>query len=338
MLYINDKINFMQIREKLKLWFEIGRGFTTPLSVLPYVFAVVLAAKHYKTDFFLSFLGLIGIFLAHLSVNMLDDYFDWKKGAVETYKNLEKQGLVPENNKCFYFTQNLVTPKSVFIVSSLMAVIAFLIGIFIASKVGISVIIIALITALLGFFYSASPVKLSYRGLGEPVIALIFGPLLMTGAYLTAGAHLDKFILVISAITGLLVMNIGYVHAVSDFDSDLKVGKKSFPGLFKTRDNAIFVLALIYIFAYVLLSYGVFAKIFPIAALATFILLPKIFALVNLMKNSDIEPKWWMGALENWEQVKKQGAEWFMLRICLTRNIVTDFVIIFSIAYYLFGG
>jgi len=327
----------MKIIERLKLWFEIGRGFTTPLSILPYIFAVILAAKHCKIDFLLSFLGLIGIFIAHLSVNMLDDYFDWKKGAVATYKNLEKQGLVPENNKCFYFEQNLVSPKSVFIVAALMSTIAFLIGMFIASKVGVSVIVIALITALLGFFYSASPIKLSYRGLGEPVIAFIFGPLLMTGAYITAGAHIDKFILLISAITGLLVMNIGYVHALSDFDSDLKTGKKSFPGLFKTKDNAIFVLALIYIIAYVILSYGIFAKIFPLASITTFILLPKIFALVNLMKKPDIQPKWWMGPLENWEQVKKQRAEWFMLRICLSRNIVTDFVILFSISYYLFG-
>lgn len=327
----------MKFLERLKLWLEIGRGFTTPLSVLPYVFAVILAAKHYKIDFLLSFLGLIGIFIAHLSVNMLDDYFDWKKGAVETYKNLEAQGLVPENNKCFYFTQNLVTPRSVFIVASLLSAIAFLIGLFIASKVGISVIIIALITASLGFFYSASPIKLSYRGLGEPVIALIFGPLLMTGAYITAGAHIDKFILLISSIMGIFVMNIGYVHAVSDFDSDLKTGKKSFPGFFKTKENAITILALIYAFAYALLAYGISAKIFPLASVATFILLPKIIALVNLMRNSKIEPKFWMGPMEDWTKVKEQGAEWFMLRICLTRNIVTDFIILFSITYYLFG-
>lgn len=327
----------MKTLAKIKLWFEIGRGFTTPLSVLPYVFAVILAAKHYKVDYLLSIMGLVGIFLAHLGVNMLDDYFDWKKGAVEAYKKLADQGIVPENNKCFYFSQNLVTPQAVFVVSLTMAAIAFLIGLFIASKVGISVIIITLITALLGFFYSASPIKLSYRGLGEPVIAVIFGPLLMTGAYITAGAHIDKFILMISVIMGLLVMNIGYVHAVTEFESDIKTSKKSFPGLFKTKDNAILGLALSYALAYIILAYGIFVKIFPLAVILTFITIPKAFGLVRLMKKPDKEKKFWMGPLENWEQVKKQGSEWFMLRICLSRNIVTDFVIIFSVCYYLFG-
>lgn len=327
----------MKLLERFKLWFEIGRGFTTPLSVLPYIFAIILAAKSYNIDMLLSFLGLVGIFLAHLSVNMLDDYFDWKKGAVAIYKNLEEQGLVPENNKCFYFTQNLVTPLKVFIVALSIATVAFLIGLFITLKVGIPVIIIALITAALGFFYSASPIKLSYRGLGEPVIALIFGPLLMTGAYLTAGANLNKFILLISIIMGIWVMNIGYVHALSDFDSDLKVGKKSFPGLFETKDNAVFVLALLYVISYMLLIYGVFTKIFPIATLTILLLIPKISALIKLMKNTDIEPKFWMGPMEDWKRVKEQGAQWFMLRICLTRNLVTDFIILFSITYYLFG-
>lgn len=326
-----------KIIDKIKLWFEIGRGFTTPLSVLPYIFAVILAAKYYQIDYLLSFLGLVGIFIVHLSVNMLDDYFDWKKGAVAEYKRLAEQGVVPENNKCFYFSQNLVSPQTVFAVSLSIAFIAFLIGVFIASKVGISVIVIALITALLGFFYSANPIKLSYRGLGEPVIAIIFGPLLMTGAYITAGAHIDKFILVISVITGLLVMNIGYTHAVIDFDSDMKTGKKSFPGLFKTKDNAIFVLALIYALAYFILACGVFAKIFPFAVFLTFITIPKALGLVKLMKKPDKEKKFWMGPLENWEQVKKQGSEWFMLRICISRNIVTDFIILFSVSYYLFG-
>ncbi len=327
----------MKISDKINLWLTIGRSFTLSLSILPYIFAIVLAAKNYRIDYFLSFLGLIGIILVHLSVNMLDDYFDWKKGTVAAYKKLAEQGAVPGNNKCFYFSQNLVSPQTVFTVSLLMAAIAFLIGLFIASKVGILVIVIALITALLGFFYSASPIKLSYRGLGEPVIAIVFGPLLMTGAYITAGAHIDKFILIISIVTGLLVMNIGYTHAIIDFDSDMKTGKKSFPGFFKTKDNAIFVLALIYALAYLILLYGIFIKMFPLVVLLTFITIPKAFGLVKLMKKPDKEKKFWMGPLENWEEVKKQGTEWFMLRICLSRNIVTDFVIIFGITYYLFG-
>lgn len=327
----------MKIFEKINLWLNIGRGFTLPLSVLPYIFAVVLAAKHYKINYLLSFLGLIGVALVHLSVNMLDDYFDWKKGAVEEFKKLAQKGIVEINNKCFYFEQNLTTPKTVFIVALTMDAIAFLIGIFIALKVGISVIIIALITALLGFFYSADPIKLSYRGLGEPIIGIIFGPLLMLGAYITAGGHPDKFILILSIIIGLLIANIAYAHAVTDFDSDIKTGKKSFPLFFKTKDNAILVQALIYILAYSILAIGIILNIYPLSTILTFITVPQAFMLIKFMKTQDRTKKFWMGPIPNWEQSQKEGSDWFMLRICLSRNIVTEFVIIFSVVYYLFG-
>lgn len=325
----------MSVANNIKLWLNIGRGYTIPQSALPYIFAVILAAKQYKIDYFLSFLGLIGIVSVHLSFNMLDDYFDWKKGAVAKYKELAQKGIVAITNKCFYFEQNLTTPKTVFIVSLVMDAIAFLIGIFIALKVGTSVIIIALITAVLGFFYSSDPVKLSYIGLGEPVIGIIFGPLLMFGAYITAGASPDKVVLFASIIIGLLVANIAYTHAIMDFDSDIKAGKKSFPILFKTKDNAIKVQCFIYIFAYVIFAVSLLLKVYPLKTVLVFITLPKALALIKLMKTEAREKKLWMGPVENWEQLKKEGLDWFMLRLCIARNLVTDFIVIFSIAYYL---
>jgi len=328
----------MKITDKIKLWLNIGRAYTAPTSILPYTFAIVLASKNYNIDYFLSFLGLIGVVLAHLSVNMLDDYFDWKKGAVAEYKKLSEQGIVTITNKCFYLEQNLTTPKAVLFVALLMDAVACLIGLYIALKVGFSVIIIALLAGLMGFFYSAPPFRLSYYGFGEPVIGIIFGPLLMSGAYITAGGSIDKPIILASIAIGALIANVAHTHAVMDFEADKKVGKKSFPILFKTKDRAIVVQALIYEFAYLVILIGIFAKIFPLPCILTFITIPKTVALLKLMKSQDKTKKLWMGAIENWEFLQKEGSDWFMLRLCLSRNIMIDFVVIFGITYYLFGG
>jgi len=326
----------MKFKDKINLWFNIARGYTAPNSIIPYVFAIVLAAKNYHVNYFLSFLGLIGVVLAHLSVNILDDYFDWKKGAVAEYKKLSKQGLVAANNKCFYLEQNLTTPTTVLLVALGMDFIAVLLGLYIALKVGLSVIFIAAFAGLLGFFYSAPPVRLSYRGLGEPVIGIMFGPLIMFGAYITAGAFLDELVLISSVIVGILVANIAFVHAITDFDSDTKVGKISFPILFKTKDNAIKALAMSYISAYLILGLGIYKGIYPLASVIVFITLPKALALAKLLKNDDKTKKFWMGPIENWEQLQKQGLDWFMMRLCISRNLVTDFVVLFAITYYLF--
>lgn len=327
----------MKILDKINLWLTIGRGYTVPTSILPYVFAVVLATKHYNIDYSLSILGLIGVLLAHMSVNILDDYFDWKKGAVEEYKKLLDEGMQARTHKCFYLEQNLTTLNTVLAVALSMDAIAILIGIFIAAKVGWVLIIIAFFAGLMGFFYSAPPFRLSYHGLGEIAIGIIFGPLLMVGAYLTAGGNIDKPILLSSVIIGALIANIAHTHAIMDFKSDINVGKISLSTFLKTQDNAIKAQSLIFFFAYLILLVGIIFKVFPLASILTFITIPKTIALVRLMKTQDKTKKFWMGGIENWEQLQKEGSDWFMLRLFLSRNIMIDFVLIFGITYYLFG-
>lgn len=328
----------MKIFEKLSLWFKIARGYTAPTSMIPYILAVALASKHYHIDSLLSLLGFLGVVMVHLSCNMLDDYFDWKKGAVAEYRKLSEQGIVNITHKCFYLEENLVTENQVLFVALLMDFIAFLFGLIIAFKVGYAVIFIAIITALMGFFYSAPPFRLSYRGLGEPVIGLIFGPLLMFGAYITAGATLDKTILLASVIAGILIANVAFAHAIMDFDADIKANKVSFPILFKTKNNAIWGLAISYTVACLFLILGVWLKIFPVFSLLPLIIYPKMIGLVKLLKSDSKEKKFWMGPIENWEQLQKEGSDWFMMRLCLSRNIMTEFIIIFVLTYYLFGG
>lgn len=327
----------MKIANTVNLWLKIGRSYTLPQTIMPYILAVILASTTCDVSYFLSILGLIGVCLVHMSINMLDDYFDWQKGAVAEYKKLSEQGIVAVTNKCFYFEEKLTTPDIVLKVALAYDIIACFIGLFIALQTGISIIFIALITAILGFFYSAPPINLSYRGLGEPVIGLIFGPLLMYGAYITAGAQPDKLILYTSLIIGILVANIAYTHAIMDFDSDLKVHKTSFPILFKTKINAIKIQAFLYFLAYLILAVATYTKVYPKITILLFLISPMTVGLVKLMQNDNREKKLWMGFIENWEQYQKDGSDLFMMRLCISRNIVTNFVIMLGITYYLFG-
>src|SRR5574344_2050140 len=139
--------------ERIRLWLLIGREYTLHKSILPYIFAVAIAAKNYNVHFLLCILGLIGVVLAHMSVNILDDYFDWKKGAVEEYKKLIEKGLKARTHKCFYLEEGLTTPKTILKAALSMDLIAVIIGIYIATKVGITVLIITAIAGFLGFFY-----------------------------------------------------------------------------------------------------------------------------------------------------------------------------------------
>jgi 1,4-dihydroxy-2-naphthoate octaprenyltransferase len=322
--------------EKIRLWLIIGREYTLHQSILPYIFAVIIAAKNYHVNLLLSVLGLIGVVLAHMSVNILDDYFDWKKGAVEEYKKLIDKGLKARTHKCFYLEEGLTTPKTILTVALSMDFVAVLIGLFIAYKVGFIVLVIAAIAGFLGFFYSAPPIKLSYRGLVEMAIGIIFGPLLMIGTYITAGGVIDKTILFASLIFGLLIANIAHTHAIMDFPSDVKSMKKSLAVRCGSQNNAIILQGLIFAIAYIFTAVGIIFHALPVSSTLVFVTIPKSFALVKMMKSDFKTKKWWMGILEDWERHEKEGSDWFMMRLCLSRNIVSDFAVILGITYFLF--
>lgn len=326
----------MKIIEKINLWRAIARDYSLPQTVIAYLFAVALAAKSYHVNYLLSFLGLIGVLLAHASVNILDDYFDWKNGAVDAYKKLIDAGEQVKTHKCFYLEQGLTSHKSLLIVALSMDTIAGFLGLYIASKVGFSVILIAAFAGILGFFYSAEPFKFSYRGMSELVIGIIFGPLLLSGAYITAGGTIDKTIIFASIIIGIFIANISFVHCIMDFNSDKNAGKTSLATLLKSQKNAIIFLLILYLLAFTLTLLGVYLQIFPIAACFTLILLPKTLALINLMFNESKGKKLWMGILENWDHIIKEGSDWFMLRLCISRNISVEYILLLGLTYLIF--
>jgi 1,4-dihydroxy-2-naphthoate octaprenyltransferase len=93
--------------------------------------------------------------------------------------------------------------------------------------------IIALIGVLIGYFYTAKPIRLSSRyGLGELSIFLSFGPLLTLGTgFAIANETIQLFsnefynLILLGIPIGLLTTNILFINQYPDYASDKKVGK-----------------------------------------------------------------------------------------------------------------
>ena len=77
--------------------------------------------------------------------------------------------------------------------------------------------------------YTAPPLKLVYRGLGEMAVALGFGPIMLLGAYVvqTGRAGAEPFVL--SLVPGILIALILYVNEIPDRRSDAEAGKRTLP-------------------------------------------------------------------------------------------------------------
>ena len=194
-------------------------------------------------------LTTLGILFFHLFSNLYNDYFDVTHGTDEAnteYFNAGMDSTILQGAQLSGGSRavelGLISLKG----TKSLANIMFILGL--ATAAGILYMsflntgstnnayyaaIIALVGVLVGYFYTAKPIRLSSRyGLGELSIFLSFGPLLTLGtgfaiANETIQLYSNEFynLLLLGVPIGLLTTNILFINQYPDYASDKKVGK-----------------------------------------------------------------------------------------------------------------
>jgi 1,4-dihydroxy-2-naphthoate octaprenyltransferase len=200
-----------------------------------------------------------------------------------------------------------------------------------------------LVGFIIGYSYSGGPLKLGFRGLGEMVIFIMFGPLMMTGVYYAITGEVTPKIVWLSAAVGLLVTNIVYTHSVLDAVPDKKMGKFTMAHLMGSDKGMLALSSVLNLLPYILVTAGVILGQLHIAYLAVLLVLPVSVWLVKSLScfvshvDVPIVTKWWMGPMGDFDRFRKAGLDWFMLRWLVARNIVQFFCLIAAVVSLIFG-
>ncbi len=320
-----------------KFWFNNARYQSLPQSVLPALLALVAAIHQPDFSLLLALVAIVGVLFGHLGINLLDDYFDYKAKTSDYRDQLAHQGIRSRIAKCEYITSGKASSTDLFIAASFFCIIALLCGVVIALFRGLPIVYIALATAVLGYSYSAKPLKLSYRGWGEIIIGIMFGPMLMIGVYIAACGTYSPSILYISIPIGLLVTNIVYSHAVIDHEADKAAKKMTFALLLRNKTAMLACSFLLMFGAFGVIVAGVLLNILSCWYLLVLVTLPMACALMYLLiqfikyPQKTFLPKPWYGPMGDWEKYQTIGIDWFMLRWLLARNLLSFFCLILII-------
>jgi 1,4-dihydroxy-2-naphthoate octaprenyltransferase len=123
----------------------------------------------------------------------------------------------------------------------------------------------------------APPIRWAYRGLGELVIALSYGPWMVLGSvYLYTGA-VSWGALWASLVPGFLIMSLAVVNAIPDFHQDRLVGKRNLVVRLGRRRAVWLYLALAGA-GLATVPLGVAMRVFPPACLTALLALPLLVA------------------------------------------------------------
>ena len=323
--------------KKLIFWIQNARAYALPQSVLPALVAVFMAVGNENFSIGLSIAAVFGVMLAHLSVNLFDDYFDYQFHSEDVRQQTAEEGQRARIAKSPYLTSGEVTPRQLFLVASLFALAAILLGCIVFIKRGLTPLYIALAAGFLGFFYSGKPIRFCFHGLGELVTGLIFGPLLMAGVHYAACGTLNAGVWVVAVAVGLWVVNILYTHSVMEISTDKKVGKKTLAEVLKTKPLQLTASAIFNFTPYLILLISLILKHLHPAFSAIFLLLPLSVTLFYLLyqfcyhPDREFKRQWWFGPIEHWDTISENHLEWFAIRWFLARNILQFASIIFIV-------
>lgn len=326
----------------IKYWVDNARWISFPQSLLPALVAVALAWHENSQEGFVWWLGLlavVGVVLLHFGMNLADDYFDYKYKKSGNRTELASKGIRARVAKCPYLVGEggTSTMKDLFIALSSFCLIALALGIIIFVFRGWTIAYIAAIGALLGIEYSAPPIRLSYHGLGELTIGLIFGPVVMAGVYVAAGGVLSASVFFLSVPVGLLVTNIVYVHSVMDYEADKAVGKCTLASILVSKKMMLLFVFVFTLLPFLIVTAGVFLAhlspwyLFVWLCIPTAIILLYWMVWFNKDSKKEFKRNIWMGPVQQWDKITEAGIEWFMLRWLASRNLVMFFSLILII-------
>ncbi len=207
-------------KARLKVWFLETRPQFLLLSVVMAFLGTSIA--WYDGYFHLGYaiLAFIGLLLAHISVNALNDYFDYRSGIdLETKRT-------PFSGGSGILPAALLKPGQVLRFGLVAFLLALIIGIYFMVAVSWLLLPVVVIAAVCILIYTPFILKLRWP---EWAAGLGLGTLPVLGIYFVQTASYPALAIMAAIPSGILVHNLLLLNEFPDVEADRKGGRKTLP-------------------------------------------------------------------------------------------------------------
>ena len=209
-------------------------------------------------NFFHFILALIGAILAHISVNTLNEYVDFKSGLdFKTTSTLFSggSGILPARPEKAHFVLVIGLAASVF---------TMLIGLYFLCTTGLSLLPIGVAGLLIIFTYTIWLNR-------NPVLCLIapglgFGPLMVMGTGFVLAGRYTWSAFFASLAPFFLVSNLLLINQFPDVEADRSVGRRNI-SIVAGRQTSVFIYIIFLLAAYLSIVISTYLGYLPLYAL-----------------------------------------------------------------------
>ncbi len=158
--------------------------------------------------------------LVHAGVNVLNDYFDALNGT--DANNVER--LYPFTGGSRFIQNGVLTLAQTMYFGYLLLAAAMLGGLWLAFQLSYGLLLLGMVGMLIGWAYSASPLRLNSRGLGEMCVLLGFLGIVV-GTDFVQRRSFSFEPLIAGMPYALLITNLLYINQFPDRKADARAGK-----------------------------------------------------------------------------------------------------------------
>ena len=288
-------------------WIVVSRAAVLPMTVVSGLVAALLAVGHPGLDWRWLALAVVGIMLAHVANNLMNDLYDAQAGS-------DTAGYPRALYAPHPVLSGLVTKRTLVLAILLINAADLAIMAVLTIARGWPVTAFALAGFVLSVAYTAPPLRLKKRGLGEPDVLVVWGPLMVGGTYYAATGTIGWPVLLASLPYGLLCTTVLMGKHIDKIPYDAPLGIRTLPVRLGKHRARVVTLGMMAGF-YVLVGICVIVGAMPWPALVVVLALPRLARVWPRFRrpppaepppNFPVWPLWY--AALAWVHVRQAGA------------------------------
>ena len=264
------------ILSQIRKYVIATRPWSFTMSLISVTVGTLLAAEEGPIGWTWFAVTALGITLFHAAANVINDYYD-------TLYKIDQPDSPTAKYRPQPILSGMLTPRQLLWEAVILFALTFTIGLTTAFIRSYHVLWIGIIGLLTSIYYTAGPVKFKYRALGEFAVFMMWGPLMVEGAYAVQRQALSVKALYISIPFGILVALVLFANNMRDIDYDSRHNVKTLSIVLGSQKSYI-LFAVLIMTAYASVLGMIALGIMSLWGFLIFLSLPKALSLLKTFK------------------------------------------------------
>jgi len=269
----------------LRMRFRALRAFSFPVSVLPVLVATAAVRPFAEWDRGVLVASAVGVLLLHATGNLFNDYFDFRSGV-------DRRETGDEGRPGRFLVHGEMTPAEVLGEALVCLLLLVPVAVYLLVKCGPGLLWFGGAAAFGLYAYTGPPFQFKYRALGELLIFLVFGPVLMLGAAYAQTGRLEWRVLLFAVPIGFVTAALLVGNNIRDQQEDSAAQIVTVAHVAGGRGSRLLYVALVVVSAACLAALGVFGlapRVLVVAPLFLLLLLEPLAGVLRGRRIPDID-------------------------------------------------